>query len=172
MQQILKYKNFTPKIDETVFLAPGCKIIGDVTILKDSSVWYNVVVRGDVNFIKIGEMTNIQDLSMLHVTLDKFGLSIGNNVTIGHSVNLHGCTVQDNCLIGIGAIVLDGAVLEENCFVAAGALVPPGMTVPKEKLVAGIPAKIIRNLSLQEIKEIELSAIRYKKYSELTRQSF
>lgn len=165
---LFPYKNSFPKIHSSVFLAPGSKIIGDVEIGKDSSIWFNVVIRGDVHYIKIGEMTNVQDLSMLHVTNGKYPLNIGNKVTIGHSVKLHGCTLQDLCLIGIGAIVLDGAVVEEKSMVAAGSVVKPNFVVPSGKLVAGVPAKIIRDLTNEEIDDFENSAVRYKEYTILT----
>lgn len=166
--KLYPYKNTFPKLGKHVFIADGAKIIGDVTIGDYSSIWYNTVVRGDVHYIRIGSMTNIQDCSMLHVTNGKFPLKIGNKVTVGHSVNLHGCTLQDLCLIGIGAIVLDGALIESYSMVAAGAVVKPGFTVPSGKLAAGVPAKLIRDLSDQEIKDLEESAQRYKKYSEIT----
>lgn len=170
-RQLFPYKNFYPKIEKSVFLAPGAKIIGNVEIGADSSVWYNTVIRGDVHYIKIGAFTNIQDCSMLHVTSNRFPLNIGNKVTIGHSVNLHGCTIYDLCLVGIGAIILDGAILEEKSMVSAGAVVTPNFTVPSGKLVAGVPAKIIRDLKQTEIDDIENLAYRYKKYSEETIES-
>jgi len=105
-QKIFSYKELSPNIDDSVFLASGVKIIGNVNIGKNSSIWYNTVIRGDVNYVKIGEMTNIQDCSMLHVTNNKYALNIGDKVTVGHSVKLHGCTIKDLTLIGIGAIVL------------------------------------------------------------------
>jgi gamma-carbonic anhydrase len=166
--KLFPYKNIFPRIGKNVFLAPGVKIIGDVDIGDDSSVWYNTVIRGDVHYIKIGSMSNIQDCSMLHVTNNKFPLNIGNKVTIGHSVNLHGCTLKDLCLIGIGAIILDGAVVETNSIVAAGAVVKPGFVVPSGKLVAGVPAKVAKNLTDEEIADLMYSAERYKKYSEIT----
>jgi len=168
---IFPYEGMIPEIDDTVFLASGVKIIGDVKIGSYGSVWYNTVIRGDVNFIRIGEMTNIQDCSMLHVTNAVYPLNIGNKVTIGHSVTLHGCTINDLTLIGMGAIVLDGAVVESNSMVAAGTVVRPGFVVPSGKLVAGVPGKIIRDLSDKELKEFELSAQRYLKYMEITRKS-
>jgi len=168
---IFSYLDLNPKIDETVYLAPGSKIIGDVTIGEHSSIWFNTVVRGDVNYITIGKMTNVQDLSMLHVTKDTHPLIIGDNVTIGHSVTLHGCTLKNNCFIGMGATVLDGAVIEENSMVAAGALVKQNFVVPKGKLVAGVPAKVVRDLSRDEIENIQASAERYKKYAELSLSS-
>ncbi|RKY93457.1 MAG: gamma carbonic anhydrase family protein [Ignavibacteriae bacterium] len=153
---------------ESVFLAPGVKIIGDVEIDEDSSVWYNSIIRGDVHYIKIGKLTNIQDCCMLHVTNGKYPLNIGNKVTVGHSVSLHGCTINDLCLIGIGAIILDGAVVEQKSFVAAGALVREGFVVPTGKLVAGVPARIVRDLTDKEIDEFDSSAARYKEYTKLT----
>jgi carbonic anhydrase/acetyltransferase-like protein (isoleucine patch superfamily) len=169
--KIFPYKGVYPRIGENVFLASGVKIIGNVEIGSNSSVWYNSVVRGDVHYIKIGESTNIQDCSMLHVTNGKFPLNIGNKVTIGHSVSLHGCTLNDLCLIGIGAIVLDGAVIESNSMVAAGALVKQNFVVPSGKLVAGVPARVIRDLTKEEIKDIEAGAHRYFEYARITLES-
>jgi carbonic anhydrase/acetyltransferase-like protein (isoleucine patch superfamily) len=169
--KLFPYLNTFPNIPDNVFLAPGVKIIGDVEIGNDSSVWYNTVIRGDVNYIRIGNLTNIQDCCMLHVTNGKYPLNIGNKVTVGHSVNLHGCTMMDLCLIGIGAIVLDGAVVNEKAMVAAGSVVKPNFVVPSGKLVAGVPAKVVRDLTENELEEFEKSAIRYKKYSEITVES-
>jgi len=166
------YKDSYPKLDPTVFLASGSKIIGDVEIGEYSSVWYNTVVRGDVNYIKIGKMTNVQDCSMLHVTNERFPLIIGDQVTIGHSVTLHGCILNNLCLIGMNATVLDGAIIESKTIVAAGAVIRPGFTVPYGKLAAGIPAKIIRDLSEEEMDEFERSANRYAKYTEISIDSF
>jgi carbonic anhydrase/acetyltransferase-like protein (isoleucine patch superfamily) len=167
-RKLFQYKDLFPDIHPSVFIAPGVKIVGDVSIGENSSVWYNAVIRGDVHYVKIGEMTNIQDCSMLHVTNGRFPLNIGNRVTIGHSVKLHGCTLQDLCLIGIGAIILDGALVETNSMVAAGALIKPNFIVPSGKLVAGVPAKIVRDLTDEEILDFESSAMRYKKYTEIT----
>jgi carbonic anhydrase/acetyltransferase-like protein (isoleucine patch superfamily) len=165
------YLHYYPKLAENVFLAPGAKIIGNVEIGKDSSVWYNTVIRGDVHYVKIGEGTNVQDCSMLHVTNGKYPMNIGNKVTIGHGVVLHGCTLQDLCFIGIGAVVLDGAIIESKAMVAAGALVKQDFVVPSGKLVAGVPAKVIRDLTAEEIEGIEASAIRYTEYSSITANS-
>lgn len=170
-RKLYPYENLFPKVHKTVFLADGVRIVGDVEIGEYSSVWYNTVIRGDVNYVKIGNMTNVQDCSMLHVTNGKYPLNIGDMVTIGHSVNLHGCTLQNLCLIGIGAIVLDGAIVETNSIVAAGAVVKPGFIVPSGKLVAGVPAKVIRDLTEEEKKDLENSAFRYKKYSEISLES-
>ena len=170
-QKIFPYKSILPTIDETVFLASGSKIIGDVVIGKNSSVWYNTVIRGDVNYIRIGDLTNVQDCSMLHVTNQTHPLIIGNKVTIGHSVTLHGCTIEDLTLIGIGSIVLDGAIVEEQSMIAAGAVVRPGFVVPTGKLVGGVPAKVIRDLTDEEIDEFEKSAQRYLGYTKTTVES-
>ena len=167
-RKLFRYLDLFPNIDDSVFLASGVKIVGDVTIGKGSSIWYNTVIRGDVHYVKIGELTNVQDLCMLHVTNGRYPLNIGNRVTIGHSVKLHGCTIRDLALIGIGAIVLDGAIVEEKTIVAAGAVVKPNFIVPSGKLVAGVPAKVIRDLSAEEINDLDASAIRYKKYTEIT----
>jgi len=169
--KIFPYKGMYTKIGENVFLASGVKIIGNVAIGNNSSVWYNSVIRGDVHYIKIGDSSNVQDCSMLHVTNGKFPLNIENKVTIGHSVSLHGCTLQDLCLIGIGAIVLDGAIVEPNSMVAAGALVKQHFVVPSGKLVAGVPAKVIRDLTKDEIKDIEAGAHRYVEYARITLES-
>jgi carbonic anhydrase/acetyltransferase-like protein (isoleucine patch superfamily) len=169
--KLFPYEGKYPELHENVYLSSGVKIIGDVKIGKDSSVWYNSVIRGDVNFIKIGKVTNIQDLSMLHVTNGKYPLEIGDRVTIGHSVKLHGCTVHDECLIGIGAVVLDGAVINSKSIIAAGSVITPGFNVPSGKLAAGVPAKIIRNLTGEELNDIAESAVRYRNYTLITVES-
>jgi carbonic anhydrase/acetyltransferase-like protein (isoleucine patch superfamily) len=170
-QKVFPYRNLLPKLHETVFLASGVKIIGDVEIGPRSSVWYNSVIRGDIHYIKIGADTNIQDCSMLHVTHDTYPVNIGNKVTVGHSVKLHGCTINDLCLIGIGAVLLDGSIVEENAMVAAGAVVAPGFVVPSRKLVAGVPAKIVRDLTKREIDEFEITAQKYIDYTKTTIES-
>jgi gamma-carbonic anhydrase len=160
------YKKLTPQVHESVFIAPGAKIIGDVKIAEYSTVWYNTVIRGDVHYINIGRFTNIQDCSMLHVTNGVYPLNIGDYVTVGHSVKLHGCTIKNLCLLGIGSIVLDGAIVEEKSIVAAGAVVVPNFVVPSGKMIAGVPAKVIRDLNDKELNEFEKMAIRYKNYGE------
>jgi carbonic anhydrase/acetyltransferase-like protein (isoleucine patch superfamily) len=169
-EKIFPYTDKIPKIATNVFLASGTKIIGDVEIGDSSSVWYNTVVRGDVNYIRIGDLTNIQDNSVLHVT-SKFPLIIGNKVTVGHAAVLHGCTIMDLTLIGMGGIILDNVVVEEKSMVAAGSVVKPGFIVPTGKLVAGIPAKVIRDLTDSELLEFENSALRYKKYADISLSS-
>ncbi|MFW5685855.1 MAG: gamma carbonic anhydrase family protein [Spirochaetota bacterium] len=165
------YEGSRPHLGEEVFIAPGAVVIGDVTIGDRSSVWFNVTARGDIHWIRIGRDTNIQDNSVLHVTNETHPLSIGDRVTCGHAVTLHGCTVHDECLIGIGAVVLDGAVVESGSMVAAGALVPPGMTVPSGMLVAGVPARPLRPLRDEERENLAASAARYVKYALAMRTS-
>ena len=169
--KLFPYLDLFPEITDSVFLASGVKIVGDVRIGNNSSVWYNTVIRGDVNYVRIGEYSNVQDLSMLHVTNKKYPLNIGNHVTIGHSVTLHGCTLEDYTFIGMGAILLDDSKIEPESMVAAGAVVKQGFIVPSGKLVAGIPAKIIRDLTEDEIKDIKASALRYSKYAKLSAES-
>lgn len=162
---IFNYKNILPKIYKSVIIFPGAKIIGDVVIEEESSVWYNSVIRGDVNFIRIGKRTNIQDGTVLHVTNKTHPLIIGNEVTVGHNVNLHGCTVEDKVLIGIGAIVLDGSLIKKESMIAAGSVVIPNTVVESHKLYGGIPAKAIRNLTDEEIKNLSESSERYVNYA-------
>ena len=150
-----------PRVHETVFLAQNCAIIGDVEIAKDANIWFNAVIRGDINYIRIGERTNIQDGAILHVTGSTHPLIIGSDVTVGHGAILHGCTIENGCLIGMGAIVLDGAVVSKNSLVAAGALVLEGFIVPEGTLVAGVPAKVKRELTNEEKEIIMQSAQEY-----------
>jgi len=163
---ILEHKGVAPQLDESVFLAPSACVIGDVQIGARSSLWFNVVVRGDVNFIRIGNRTNIQDGSIIHVTRDTHPTVIGNDVSIGHSVTLHGCTVHDGCLIGIGAIVLDGAVIGASSLVAAGSVVSPGTQIPPRSLVMGSPGRVKRVLTEDECQNIHLIAERYIQYQD------
>lgn len=146
---IYSFKNINPELAEGVFIAPSADIIGKVCIGENSSIWHQSVARGDVNWIKVGKNTNVQDLTMLHVTKD-FPLTIGSQVSIGHSVTLHGCTIGDHCLIGMGAIILDGAVIGDYCVVAAGSLVPQGKTFPAGSMIMGNPAVVKRSLTDEE----------------------
>lgn len=164
MAIIKAYKGVYPKIDPTVFVAENAVIIGDVEIGKDSSIWYNVVIRGDVNYIRIGERTNIQDGTIIHVDHKKYPTVIGNNVTVGHKVMLHACTVEDNCLIGMSATVMDGVVVGRQSIIAAGALVTPGKIIEPQSLWAGVPAKFVRKLTEEELSWLEKSAENYVKY--------
>src|SRR5512141_1153003 len=147
MPVILPFDGKAPRIAPTAFLAAGTVVTGDVEIGDASSLWFGTIVRGDGNHVRIGARTNVQDMSVVHVTSRTHPTVIGDDVTVGHRVVLHGCTVRDRCLVGIGAIVLDGAVIEEESMVGAGSLVPPGMVVPTGKLVLGAPAKGRRDLA-------------------------
>lgn len=164
MAIIKPYKGIYPKIDQTVFIAENAVIIGDVEIGKDSSIWYNVVIRGDVNYIRIGERTNIQDGTIIHVDHKRYPTIIGNNVTVGHKVMLHACTIEDYCLIGMSATVMDGVIVGKYSIVAAGALVTPGKVIEPYSLWAGVPAKFVRKLTEEEIAWLEKSAENYVKY--------
>lgn len=155
-----------PRIDQSAYLSENAVIVGDVEIAAGCSIWYGSVVRGDVNYIRIGENTNVQDNSVLHVQHDTGPLIIGKGVTVGHAVNLHGCEIGDNCLIGIGAIVLTGAKVGSNCIIAAGALIKENAVIPEGSLVAGIPGVIKKNLAEKEIASIAESASNYMKYVE------
>jgi len=139
-----------PSYPSSVFIAESAQVIGNVTIGAYSSIWFGAVVRGDVHSVRIGERTNVQDLSVLHVTRKTHPLVVGNEVTVGHHVTLHGCTILDRALIGMGAIVLDGAVVGTGAIVGAGALVTEGMIVPPGTLVVGVPAKVRRELTPEE----------------------
>jgi len=154
-----------PQVAKNVFIAPGAKIIGQVSIDPEASIWFNCVLRGDIEQITIGRGTNIQDLSVIH-TNPGHPTIIKNNVTVGHSCVLHGCTINEYCLIGMGAIIMNGAVIGENSLVAAGSLVPERKVFPPNSLILGSPAKVIRELTEQEIEYIRSSAERYIKRSQ------
>ncbi len=166
------YKEMTPSIGEHSWIAPSADVIGDVEIGKECSIWFGAIVRGDVHFIKIGDRTNIQDLSMVHVTHykkhrkigDGNPTIIGNDVTIGHRVMLHGCTIEDACLIGMSATILDGAVIGKESIVGAGSLVTKNKVFPPRSLIMGSPAKVVRELTDEEVKELYASAARYVKF--------
>ena len=161
---VLEHKGVVPQLDISVFLAPSACVIGDVRIGEKSSLWFNVVVRGDVNFIRIGNRTNIQDGTVVHVTRNTHPTIIGDDVTIGHNVTLHGCTVHDGSLVGIGAIVLDGAVIGASSLIAAGSVVAPGTQVPPRSLVMGSPGRVKRTLSDEECSDIHAIAGHYIQY--------
>jgi len=158
---IQSFLDIFPTIPSSVFIAPSADVIGDVEIGEDSSVWFGTVIRGDVHTIRIGTRTNIQDLSMLHVTRKTHPLVIGNEVTVGHHVTLHGCTVKDRVLVGMGAVVLDGAVIGAQSIVGAGSLVTQGMQIPSGSLVFGNPAKVKRSLKAEELSFLAESAQNY-----------
>jgi len=166
MTGILPYKDIYPELGEMVYIAPGAWVIGDVVIGDRSSIWFNTIVRGDVNFIRIGSETNVQDNCVLHVTAGKFPLHIGNRVTIGHRAIVHGCVIEEECLIGMGAIILDGARIGRGSVIAAGAVVSPGTEVPENSLVMGIPATVKKSIGDAERKLVADSVQHYLQLSE------
>src|SRR5512139_364416 len=165
MPVILRFDGKAPRVAPSAYLAEGSVVTGDVEIGEQSSIWFGTVVRGDVNHVRIGARTNVQDQSMVHVTGGTHPTVIGDDVTVGHRAVLHGCTVKDRCLVGIGAIVLDGAVVGPDAMVGAGALVPPGMVVPPGTLVLGAPAKVKRELTPDELAHLRASAASYAGYA-------
>ena len=166
---IYPYQQHTPSIDHTAYIAPSADIIGQVTIGQDSSVWPMATLRGDMHTISIGKKTNLQDGVVCHITHDSqynpggHSLVVGNNVTVGHRATLHGCHIQDNCIIGINAVILDGVRIEKNTIIAAGSLVSPNKTIKSGFLYMGQPAKPVRELTEQELEFIQYSADNYVK---------
>jgi len=160
MGSLIRYKGKQPQVGERVFLAEGACLVGDVSIGDDSSVFYNAVLRGDLAEIKIGKRTNIQDNVCIHVSTG-VGVSIGDEVTVGHGAVLHGCTIEDNVLVGMGAVIMDGALVMKNCIIGAGALVTAGKNFPEGSLVMGSPAQIIRPLTTDEIKNVKTGVEHY-----------
>ena len=152
---ILTYKNVAPRIDGSAYIAPSAVVVGDVAVGVDSSLWFGVVARGDIGPIEIGQRTNIQDGTIIHVSSAGQGTHIGSDVTVGHMAVLHDCTLQDSSFVGIKACVLDGVLVESGAMVAAGALVTPGKIVRRGELWAGIPARAVRQLKQEEVEMIE-----------------
>lgn len=167
---IYEFLKKSPFFDETVFIAPSADIIGDVELGSDSSVWFNTTIRGDVNYIRIGERTNIQDNASIHVMNQTGPTVIGNDVTIGHNAMVHGCTIRDRVLVGIHATILDEAIIPSDVIIAAGTLVPPGKELESGYLYMGSPAKKSRKLTNEEIASIKQSAQNYVKYQRTYRQ--
>jgi gamma-carbonic anhydrase len=155
------YRGAAPKIAASAFVDVSAQVIGQVTVGERSSIWPNVTARGDVNTIHIGDDSNIQDNSVLHCDAGLFPLHIGNRVTVGHLAMLHGCTIEDDCLIGIGAIVLNGAKIGKGSVIAAGAMVPEGAEVPADSLAMGVPAKVKRQVTPEERDRFRLNALHY-----------
>lgn len=158
---ILPYQGTLPTIAPDVYVAPNATVIGDVVIGAGTSIWFNCVIRGDVHEIRIGERTNVQDGTIIHVTAGGNGTYIGSDITIGHGAILHACTLGDGCFIGMGAIVLDGAVVEAGAMVAAGAVVTPGKRVKTGELWGGNPAKLLRELSEKDKGFFAVNAVNY-----------
>ncbi len=165
ISMIHEFLGRSPQLDDSVFIAGSAEVIGDVTFGKQSSAWFNVTIRGDVNYIKIGDRSNVQDNVCIHVMNQTGPTVIGNEVTIGHGAVVHGCTINDRVLVGINATILDKAVIESDVIVAAGTLVPPGKTLESGYLYMGSPAKKTRKLSDEEIASIRDYASNYVKYS-------
>ncbi|MBI3182287.1 MAG: gamma carbonic anhydrase family protein [Myxococcales bacterium] len=163
------FEGTAPRIHESCFVEDSAQVIGDVEIGEDSSVWFNTVIRGDVNSIRIGRRTNIQDLCMVHVEAGTHPTRIGDDVTVGHRVVLHGCSVGNRTLIGIGAILLNGVVVGDECLVAAGSLLTPGTQVPPGSLVMGSPARVKRPLDEKERADLVRSAANYLRYAKVYR---
>ena len=158
------YRGVLPRIHPTAFIDDSAQIIGDVEVGEESSVWMSVVVRGDVNWIRIGRRSNIQDGTIVHVMNKTHPTTIGDNVTVGHGAVVHGCTVENQCLIGMGAILLNGAHVGAESIVAAGSLLVEGMQVPPRSLVMGSPGKVRRTLTDSEVVDIQMYADRYVSY--------
>jgi carbonic anhydrase/acetyltransferase-like protein (isoleucine patch superfamily) len=158
------YRSVVPTVDPTAFVDASAQVIGDVHLGAESSVWMNVVIRGDVNSIRVGARTNVQDLTLVHVMRDTHPTVIGDDVTIGHSAVIHGCTIENRCLIGMGAILLNGCRIGSGSIVAAGALVPEGMVVPPGSMVMGMPARVKRPLTSAEDASIKWYADNYVRY--------
>jgi carbonic anhydrase/acetyltransferase-like protein (isoleucine patch superfamily) len=158
---IYKFEEKLPQIKEGVFLADGSRVIGNVAIGKDSSVWHNSVIRGDINRIEIGSGSNIQELTTIHVNTRNEGTFIGDNTTVGHNVIIHGCVIGNNCLIGMGSIILDCTEISDNSLVAAGSIVTPDKKFPPRSFIIGSPARAIRSLTDEEVFAITDSARKY-----------
>ena len=166
MPYILPLRGFTPKLGENCFIAVNATIVGDVIMGNDCSIWFNAVVRGDVNSIIIGDKVNIQDGVCIHCTFEKTKTIIGNNVSIGHNAIVHGCTIEDNVLVGMGAIIMDNAYIEKNALIAAGAVVLEGTRVEAGSIYAGVPAKKVKSLAPETFKDMnERIANNYIKYA-------
>jgi carbonic anhydrase/acetyltransferase-like protein (isoleucine patch superfamily) len=167
---ISQFLDKLPQVHPTVFIAADANVIGDVEIGEDSSVWFGAVVRGDVNYIRIGARTNIQDHSVLHVTTDTHPTILEDDITVGHRVTLHGCHVASGCLIGIGSTVLDGARIGARSLVAAGSLITPGTIIPPRSLVMGSPGRVKRELTDAELDGISRNCQSYLELKEIYRR--
>jgi len=158
---LIAYGGHEPRVDASAWIAPGATLIGDVEVGPDSSIWYGCVLRGDLHAIRVGARSNLQDVTVVHVTRDRFPCEIGDEVTVGHRAVVHGCRVAGGALIGIGAIVLDGAEVGEAALVGAGAIVTPGTRIPARTLALGTPARVVRSLADAELVEQRARTLAY-----------
>jgi carbonic anhydrase/acetyltransferase-like protein (isoleucine patch superfamily) len=158
---LIRHDGIAPRIDPSAYVHSSAQVIGDVHIGAQSSVWFNAVIRGDVYHVRIGARTNVQDNSTIHVTTNCWATTVGDDVTIGHNVVLHGCAIGNRCLVGIGAIVLDGCEIGDDCIVAAGSVVTPGTKVEAGQLLLGSPARAVRRLEESELEHLLASAGNY-----------
>jgi carbonic anhydrase/acetyltransferase-like protein (isoleucine patch superfamily) len=157
---LIPFNEKKPVIHETVFIAPGAHIIGDVQVGKESTIWFNAVIRADEDAIRIGERCSIQDNASIHLS-EEYPVIVEDEVTVGHNAILHGCTVKKRCIIGMGSTILDGAVIGEECIVGANTLIPPGKVIPPRSLVVGSPGKVVRELTEKDLHIIQLSIDSY-----------
>jgi len=167
MMTIVERLNRGVKHGKGVYIAPSATVIGYCDLGDDVSIWHSAVLRGDVEQIIIGDRSNVQDGSVLHVTTDTWKCIVGKDTSIGHNVVLHGCTIGDNVLVGIGAIILDGAIVSDNCIIAAGSLIPPGKVIPPRSMVMGTPGKVVRELTDADLVNIASFSSRYVKYKNI-----
>ncbi|HEY0428673.1 MAG TPA: gamma carbonic anhydrase family protein [Pyrinomonadaceae bacterium] len=168
-KMIKSFQNLHPKIHETAFIAENATVVGDVEIGEQASVWYGSILRGDVNYIRIGARTNIQDASVIHVSSRTHPTVLEDEVTVGHRVTLHGCYVETGCLVGIGSIILDGVRVGANSLVAAGSLLTPNTVIPPASLVMGAPARVKRALTGEEVENLKKFWLNYVSLSEIYR---
>jgi carbonic anhydrase/acetyltransferase-like protein (isoleucine patch superfamily) len=166
---IESFLGVSPRLDTTNFVASNATVIGDVRLGIDTSVWFGAVIRGDVNWIRIGECSNVQDHAVVHVTHGSAPTRIGSYVSVAHRAVIHGCTVGDRVLLGIGCVVLDHAEIGSDCIVGAGAVVTPRMVIPPRSLVTGVPARVVRSLSDKEVHSVHRNAENYVRYSRIYR---
>lgn len=178
MAELYSYEGMTPKIHDDVYIAPGAKVIGNVELQEGSNVWYNAVIRGDNNFVRIGKYADIQDNCVIHVDEslvegkpEQDAAVIGDHVTIGHSAVVHACTIEDGCLIGMGAVVLNGALIGKGSVIGAGAVVTQGMVIPPFSVALGSPAKVVKTLSEESFKDRLFHADYYYQLSLKHKQS-
>jgi carbonic anhydrase/acetyltransferase-like protein (isoleucine patch superfamily) len=162
---LYELKGVRPRLGRDVFVAEGARVIGDVHLGDEASVWFGAVLRGDYMPIRVGARTNIQDNAVVHITSNETGATLGDDVTVGHAAIVHGCTIGSGCLVGMGSIVLDGAVVGEGSFIAAGSLVTPGTIIPARSFVMGRPAKVVRAVSDRDLHAIREAASRYVQYA-------